>query len=130
MTEDRYVTYKEWRISREDILEKIKDGDDENLRHINELKEKIVEGNVYQRQSFEVQKDTNEQIKQLNDTNSKQWDAIKEIKFVVKNHEDEIEKLEGTISEKQKNSVQITVALIGTVGTIIVGAFGLAQYFF
>ncbi|PTK42142.1 hypothetical protein [Staphylococcus haemolyticus] len=130
MTEDRYVTYKEWRISREDILEKIKDGDDENLRHINELKEKIVEGNVYQRQSFEVQKDTNEQIKQLNDTNSKQWDAIKEIKFVVKNHEDEIEKLEGTISEKQKNSVQITVALIGTAGTIIVGAFGLAQYFF
>lgn len=130
MTEDRYVTYKEWRISREDILEKIKDGDDENLRHINELNEKIVEGNVYQRQSFEVQKDTNEQIKQLNDTNSKQWDAIKEIKFVVKNHEDEIEKLEGTISEKQKNSVQITVALIGTAGTIIVGAFGLAQYFF
>ncbi|PTK76100.1 hypothetical protein BUZ22_03170 [Staphylococcus haemolyticus] len=130
MTEDRYVTYKEWRISREDILEKIKDGDDENLRHINELNEKIVEGNVYQRQSFEVQKDTNEQIKQLNDTNSKQWDTIKEIKFVVKNHEDEIEKLEGTISEKQKNSVQITVALIGTAGTIIVGAFGLAQYFF
>ncbi|MBC3013619.1 hypothetical protein [Staphylococcus haemolyticus] len=129
MTEDRYVTYEEWRISREDILGKIKDGDDENLRHINELKEKIVEGNVYQRQSFEVQKDTNEQIKQLNDTNSKQWDAIKEIKFVVKNHEDEIEKLEGTISEKQKNSVQITVALIGTAGTIIVGAFGLAQYF-
>ena len=69
-------------------------------------------------------------MKQLNDTNSKQWDAIKEIKFVVKNHEDEIEKIEGTISEKQKNSVQITVALIGTVGTIIVGAFGLAQYFF
>ena len=75
-----------------------------------------------------MQKDTNEQMKQLNDTNSKQWDAIKEIKFVVKNHEDEIEKIEGTISEKQKNSVQITVALIGT-GTIIVGAFGLAQYF-
>ncbi len=130
MTEDRYVTYEEWRISREDIIGKIKDGDDENLRHINELKEKIVEGNVYQRQSFEVQKDTNEQIKQLNDTNSKQWNAIKDIKFVVKNHEDEIEKLEGTISEKQKNSVQITVALIGTAGTIIVGAFGLAQYFF
>lgn len=130
MKEDKYVTYEEWRISREDIIEKIKDGDDKNLRHINELKEKIVEGNVYQRQSFEVQKDTNEQMKQLNDTNSKQWDAIKEIKFVVKNHEDEIEKIEGTISEKQKNSVQITVALIGTAGTIIVGAFGLAQYFF
>ena len=130
MTENKHVTYEEWRTSREDILEKIKAGDDENLRHINELKEKIVEGNIYQRQSFEVQKDTNEQMKQLNDTNSKQWDAIKEIKFVVKNHEDEIEKLEGTISEKQKNSVQITVALIGTAGTIIVGAFGLAQYFF
>lgn len=130
MTEDKYVTYKEWHNSREDILDKIKAGDDENLRHINELKEKIVEGNIYQKQSFEVQKDTNEQMKQLNDTNSKQWDAIKEIKFVVKNHEDEIEKLEGTISEKQKNSVQITVALIGTAGTIIVGAFGLAQYFF
>ncbi|MDY1593802.1 hypothetical protein [Staphylococcus haemolyticus] len=130
MTENKHVTYEEWRTSREDILERIKAGDDKNLKHINELKEKIVEGNVYQRQSFEVQKDTNKQMKQLNDTNSKQWDAIKEIKFVVKNHEDEIEKIEGTISEKQKNSVQITVALIGTVGTIIVGAFGLAQYFF
>ena len=41
-------------------------------------------------------------MKQLNDTNSKQWDAIKEIKFVVKTHEEDIEKLEGTISEKQK----------------------------
>ncbi|TRL78068.1 hypothetical protein [Staphylococcus haemolyticus] len=130
MAENKHVTYEEWRISREDILEKIKAGDDENMKHINELNEKITEGNIYQKQSFEVQKDTNEQMKQLNDTNSKQWDAIKEIKFVVKNHEDEIEKLEGTISEKQKNSVQITVALIGTAGTIIVGAFGLAQYFF
>lgn len=130
MTENKHVTYEEWRISREDILEKIKAGDDENMKHINELKEKIAEGNVYQRQSFEVQKDTNEQIKQLNDTNSKQWDAIKEIKFVVKTHEEDIEKLEGTISEKQKNSVQISVALITTVGGIIGGAIGLAQYMF
>ena len=130
MTENKHVTYEEWRISREDILEKIKAGDDENLKHINELKEKIVEGNVYQKQSFEVQKDTNEQMKQLNDTNSKQWDAIKEIKFVVKTHEEDIEKLEGTISEKQKNSVQISVALITTVGGIIGGAIGLAQYMF
>ncbi|MFC0136852.1 hypothetical protein CD127_12095 [Staphylococcus petrasii] len=130
MTENKHVTYEEWRASREDILEKIKAGDDENLKHINGLKEKIVEGNVYQRQSFEVQKDTNEQMKQLNDTNSKQWDAIKEIKFVVKNHEDEIERIEGTISEKQKNSVQISVALITTVGGIIGGAIGLAQYMF
>lgn len=130
MTENKHVTYEEWRISREDILGKIKAGDDENMKHINELKEKIAEGNVYQRQSFEVQKDTNEQIKQLNDTNSKQWDAIKEIKFVVKTHEEDIEKLEGTISEKQKNSVQISVALITTVGGIIGGAIGLAQYMF
>ena len=56
MTENKHVTYEEWRISREDILEKIKAGDDENMKHINELKEKIAEGNVYQRQSFEVQK--------------------------------------------------------------------------
>ncbi|MCE5049727.1 hypothetical protein KJB67_03775 [Staphylococcus haemolyticus] len=130
MTENKHVTYEEWRISREDILEKIKAGDDENMKHINELKEKIAEGNIYQKQSFEVQKDTNEQMKQLNDTNSKQWDAIKEIKFVVKTHEEDIEKLEGTISEKQKNSVQISVALITTVGGIIGGAIGLAQYMF
>ncbi|MCH4385307.1 hypothetical protein [Staphylococcus haemolyticus] len=130
MTENKHVTYEEWRISREDILEKIKSGDDENMKHINELKEKIAEGNIYQKQSFEVQKDTNEQMKQLNDTNSKQWDAIKEIKFVVKTHEEDIEKLEGTISEKQKNSVQISVALITTVGGIIGGAIGLAQYMF
>lgn len=130
MTENKHVTYEEWRISREDILEKIKSGDDENMKHINELKEKIAEGNIYQKQSFEVQKDTNKQMKQLNDTNSKQWDAIKEIKFVVKTHEEDIEKLEGTISEKQKNSVQISVALITTVGGIIGGAIGLAQYMF
>ncbi|NUI83540.1 hypothetical protein [Staphylococcus borealis] len=130
MTENKHVTYEEWRISREDILEKIKSGDDENMKHINELKEKIAEGNIYQKQSIEVQKDTNEQMKQLNDTNSKQWDAIKEIKFVVKTHEEDIEKLEGTISEKQKNSVQISVALITTVGGIIGGAIGLAQYMF
>lgn len=130
MKENKHVTYEEWRISREDILEKIKAGDDENMKHINELKEKIVEGNVYQKQSFEVQKDTNEQMKQLNDTNSKQWDAIKEIKFVVKTHEEDIEKIEGTISEKQKNNVQISVALITTVGGIIGGAIGLAQYMF
>ncbi|MEX6242984.1 hypothetical protein AB6F40_12650 [Staphylococcus haemolyticus] len=130
MTENKHITYEEWRISREDILERIKAGDDENMKHINELKEKIAEGNIYQKQSFEVQKDTNEQMKQLNDTNSKQWDAIKEIKFVVKTHEEDIEKLEGTISEKQKNSVQISVALITTVGGIIVGAIKLAQYMF
>lgn len=130
MTESKHVTYEEWRKSREDLIDKINAGDAENRRHIDELKEEIIIGNVYQKQSYEVQKETNEQMKQLNDTNSKQWDAIKEIKFVVKNHEDEIDKLEGTITEKQRNSVQITVALIMTAGSIIVGAFSLAQYFF
>lgn len=56
MAENKHVTYEEWRISREDILEKIKAGDDENMKHINELNEKITEGNIYQKQSFEVQK--------------------------------------------------------------------------
>ena len=41
MTENKHVTYEEWRTSREDILEKIKAGDDKNLKHINELKEKL-----------------------------------------------------------------------------------------
>ena len=55
MKEDKYVTYEEWRISREDIIEKSKMVTIKLKTH-QRVKRKIVEGNVYQRQSFEVQK--------------------------------------------------------------------------
>lgn len=69
-------------------------------------------------------------MKQLNETNGKQWDAIKEIKFVVKNHEEDIEEVKGSVKERQKNNTNITIALIGGGATVISAAFGLAKLLF
>lgn len=131
MTEDKkHVTYEEWRKSRENLLDRINDVDEKHTNSIRDLKEKIVEGNMYQKQTYEVQKETNEQIKIMNDTNYKQWDAIKNINYTVKKHGNDIQKIEGSISEKQKNSVQITVAFISGGFGVLIAAIGLAQYLF
>ena len=72
MTEDKkHVTYEEWWKSRENLLDRINDVDEKHTNSIRDLKEEIVEGNMYQKQTYEVQKETNEQIKIMNDTNYK-----------------------------------------------------------
>ena len=90
---------------------------------------KIAEGNAYQKQSYEVQKDTNQQMKQLNETNGKQWDAIKEIKFVVKTMKKILKKSKARL-KRDKNNTNITIALIGGGATVISAAFGLAKLLF
>ena len=85
MTENKhFVTEAKWQESREELIDRINNVDSKHTINYGKLSEKIAEGNAYQKQSYEVQKDTNQQMKQLNETNGKQWDAIKEIKFVVK----------------------------------------------
>ncbi|MBN6825322.1 hypothetical protein JRG48_03135 [Staphylococcus caprae] len=131
MTENKhFVTEAKWQESREELIDRINNVESKHTINYGKLSEKIAEGNAYQKQSYEVQKDTNQQMKQLNETNGKQWDAIKEIKFVVKNHEEDIEEVKGSVKERQKNNTNITIALIGGGATVISAAFGLAKLLF
>ena len=69
-------------------------------------------------------KPTNETVEQ---TNGKQWDAIKEIKFVVKTMKKILKKSKARLKRDKKNNTNITIALIGGGATVISAAFGLAK---
>ena len=130
MTENKhFVTEAKWQESREELIDRINNVDSKHTINYGKLSEKIAEGNAYQKQSYEVQKDTNQQMKQLNETNGKQWDAIKEIKFVVKTMKKILKKSKARL-KRQKNNTNITIALIGGGATVISAAFGLAKLLF
>ncbi|BAE05646.1 hypothetical protein [Staphylococcus haemolyticus] len=128
--ENNYVLRHEWVKSNGDIYEKINENDKKNIKEIGELKTKIETQTTLQRQTYEAQKETNYNIKDLTKVMTNVGNEMTDIKYKVMSHDEKIESIQGTIETKQKGSVQIIVALIGLAGTLVGAAFAFAQVFF
>ena len=57
-------------------------------------------------------------------------DRIKNVEFNVETTTKRVDNIEHSVSERKRGNVQLWVAIIGTLGTVIVGALGFAQIFF
>lgn len=128
--EDKYVLRHEWIKKNGDIYERINADYKHHTEALNTLKTRFERQTVLQEQTISEQKETNENIKALTNVMTKFGNDVTEIKYTVKDHEGRINSIQGTLDTKEKGSVQVLVALIGTVGTIIAAAFGFAQIFF
>lgn len=126
----RYVLRDEWRDSREQMLNKINDNDRKHSEAIKDLKSEIEQGNIYSKQSYDVQKEMGQDIKALATEMKSFGSEVTDIKYTVKSHDDKIKGIQGTIDEKQKGSVQIIVAIIGVSGVIITAAAAFLQNLF
>lgn len=128
--EDKFVLRHEWEKSKGKVHERINEIDNKHVNLHNDLNLKITTmGNVLERISDNGDK-TNETLNLTNQILTEQKDQMKDVKYKVETTIGRVDNIESSVSERQKGNVQIMVAIISTIGTIIVGALGLAQFFF
>ena len=120
----------EWIESNGKIYEKINENDRKNIKALSELKTKVETQTNLQQRTYEEQKETNSNIKNLTQVMTNVGNEMTDIKYKVMSHDEKIETIQGAIETKQKGSVQIIVALIGLAGSLVGAAFAFAQIFF
>ncbi|ARM68526.1 hypothetical protein MKS65_00520 [Staphylococcus haemolyticus] len=128
--ENKYVLRHEWIDSNGKIYEKINENDRKNIEALSELKTKVETQTNLQQRTYEEQRETNSNIKNLTQVMTNVGNEMTDIKYKVMSHDEKIETIQGTIETKRKGSVQIIVALIGLAGTLVGAAFAFAQVFF
>lgn len=128
--ENNYVLRHEWIESNGKIYEKINENDRKNIEALSDLKTKVETQTTLQQQTYEAQKETNNNIKDLTSVMTKVGTEMTDIKYKVMSHDEKIDAIQDSIESKKKGSVQVIVALIGLAGTIVGGAFAFAQAFF
>lgn len=125
-----FVRNDEFQKTIGNVYEKINKNDIKHSEALSELKVKVERQTVLQEQTYEEQKETNTNIKDLTGVMKDIGTEMMDMKYRVQTHDDDIKAIQGTLSEKQKGSVQVIVAIIGGASTIIVAAIGFAQIFF
>ena len=128
--ENKFVLRHEWEKSKGKVHERINEIDNKHMNLHNDINLKVTTmGNVLERISDNGDK-TNETLNMTNQILTEQKDQMKDVKYKVETTINRVDNIESSISERQKGNVQIMVAVISTIGTIVVGALGLAQFFF
>lgn len=128
--ENKFVLRHEWEKSKGKVHERINEIDNKHMNLHNDINLKVTTmGNVLERISDNGDK-TNETLNMTNQILTEQKDQMKDVKYKVETTINRVDNIESSISERQKGNVQIMVAVITTIGTIVVGALGLAQLFF
>lgn len=128
--ENKFVLRHEWEKSKGKVHERINEIDNKHMNLHNDINLKVTTmGNVLERISDNGDK-TNETLNMTNQILTEQKDQMKDVKYKVETTINRVDNIESSVSERQKGNVQIMVAVITTIGTIVVGALGLAQLFF
>ena len=128
--ENKFVLRHEWEKSKGKVHERINEIDNKHMNLHNDINLKVTTmGNVLERISDNGDK-TNETLNMTNQILTEQKDQMKDVKYKVETTINRVDNIESSISERQKGNIQIMVAVISTIGTIVVGALGLAQFFF
>lgn len=129
MAEDKYVLRHEWERSRGKIHERINDVDNKHVNLHNDLRLLVTRLNDSNNTLIKSQTTTNEMLNKINDNLTGFNDRIKDVEYTSTTTVKRLDSIESSVTERQKGNVQIWVAIIGSIGTIIVGALGLAQLF-
>lgn len=128
--ENKFVLRHEWEKSKGKVHERINEIDNKHMNLHNDINLKVTTmGNLLERISDNGDK-TNETLNMTNQILTEQKDQMKDVKYKVETTINRVDNIESSVSERQKGNVQIMVAVISTIGTIVVGALGLAQFFF
>ena len=128
--ENKFVLRHEWEKSKGKVHERINEIDNKHMNLHNDINLKVTTmGNLLERISDNGDK-TNETLNMTNQILTEQKDQMKDVKYKVETTINRVDNIESSVSERQKGNVQIMVAVISTIGTIVVGALGLAQLFF
>ena len=109
---------------------KIKDVDSKHMQLHSDLKIVITGLSSNTEALTKTSERTNNILESIDEKMDGYNDRIKNVEFNVETTTKRVDNIEHSVTERKKGNVQLWVAIIGTLGTVIVGALGFAQIFF
>ncbi len=128
--ENKYVLKADHIADIGKLTGRIKDIDSKHMQLHNDLKITITSLSLSTQALTETSKKTNNILESIDEKMDGYNDRIKNVEFNVETTTKRVDDIEHSVSERKKGNVQLWVAIIGALGTVIVGALGFAQLFF
>ncbi|WP_239771863.1 hypothetical protein [Mammaliicoccus sp. P-M58] len=128
--ENRYVLKADHIADISKLTGRIKDVDSKHMQLHSDLKLTINTLSISTQALTETSKKTNNILESIDEKMDGYNDRAKDVEYDVKTIKDRVDEIEHSVSERKKGNVQLWVAIIGALGTVIVGALGFAQIFF
>lgn len=129
-SEDKYVLRHEWERANRNIDGKINEVDNKHIALHNDLKLLVTRLNDSNDALIQSQLTTNKTLKKINDNLIGFNNRIKDVEHTSDITIKRLDSIENFVSERQKGNMQIWVAIIGAISTVLVGALGFAATFF
>ncbi|GEM_PF-3924759 len=128
--ENRYVLKTDHIADISKLTGRIKDVDSKHMQLHNDLKLTINTLTISTQSLTETSKKTNNILESIDEKMDGYNDRAKDVEYDVKTIKERVDDIEHSVSERKKGNAQLWVAIIGALGTVIVGALGFAQIFF
>lgn len=128
--ENRYVLKADHIADISKLTGRIKDVDSKHMELHNDLKLTINTLSISTQTLTETSKKTNRILESIDEKMDGYNDRIKDVEYNVETTTKRVDDIEHSVSERKKGNVQLWVAVISAIATVIVGALGFAQLFF
>lgn len=128
--EDKYVRRTEWLEKNGKIYSLINDIDNKHVNLHNDLKLIVTQLSSNTESLSKASEKTNNILESIDEKMDGYNDRIKNVEFNVETTTKRVDDIEHSVSERKRGNVQLWIAIIGMIGTVIVGALGFAQVFF
>lgn len=128
--ENKYVLKSDHIADIGKLTGRIKDVDSKHMQLHSDLKLTINSLSISTQALTETSKKTNLILESIDEKMDGYNDRTKNLEFKVETTTKRVDNIENSVSERKKGNIQLWVAIIGTLGTVIVGALGFAQIFF
>lgn len=128
--ENKFVLRHEWIEKNGKIYSHINDIDNKHVNLHNDLKIIVTSLSSNTEALTKASEKTNNILESIDEKMDGYNDRIKNVEFNVETTTKRVDEIEHSVSERKKGNVQLWVAIIGALGTVIVGALGFAQLFF
>lgn len=128
--ENKYVLKADHIADISKLTGRIKDVDSKHMQLHSDLKLTINTLSISTQALTETSKKTNHILESIDEKMDGYNNRIKDVEYNVKTTTKRVDEIEHSVSERKKGNVQLWVAIIGALGTVIVGALAFAQVFF
>lgn len=128
--EDKYVKRTEWLEKNGKIYSLINDIDNKHVNLHNDLKLIVTSLSSNTEALNKTSEKTNNILESIDEKMDGYNDRITNVEFNVASTVKRVDDIEHSVTERKRGNVQLWVAIIGALGTVIVGALGFAQLFF
>ncbi|MEK4394350.1 hypothetical protein MHH94_09940 [Mammaliicoccus sp. FSL K6-3158] len=130
LDESKYVLKSEHIKDIGKVTGKIKDVDAKHMQLHNELNLVVTTIGKSTESLTKTSERTNTILERIDEKMDVYNDRIKDVEFDVETTTRRVDSIENSVTERQKGNVQLWVAIVGGIATVIVGALGFAQVFF